>query len=263
MANERAEAKEESEGFLGWVGDIVRGWGPALLAVLLIRTYLFEPFRIPSGSMVPTLQIGDHVLVTKFSYGIWVPTSLVEVPFTDSLWVPSRFELVRLGEPARGDIVVFRYPRQPDVHYIKRVVALPGETIRVEDNQIFINGAALPRELVDRYGFVDQGCISQPTRRYLETFGDNEHEVLTHVGFGGPLANTREFTVPPDQVFVMGDNRDNSQDSRAWEFVRYDQIKGKAHFVWLSWDSCSGTTGGVRTERFFRSLYGGGLTPAE
>lgn len=240
------DTEEEEEGPVGvmaWLADLVRTWGPAILAVLFIRTFIFEPFRIPSGSMVPTLLIGDHVLVTKYSYGIWLP-------FLHT-------ELLDLGDPEKGDIIVFRYPEDPSVNYIKRVVATPGDTIEVRRNRITINGEEQPVEEAGRYDFIDDSCRASQTRRYIEDLDGVKHEILMNLGFGGALANADKITVPEDSVFVMGDNRDNSRDSRSWGFVRYDQVKGKAHFVWVSWNSCSGgQVGALRSERFFHWLYG-------
>jgi signal peptidase I len=241
----------------GWFGDLVRTWLPAILAVLLIRTYVFEPFRIPSGSMVPTLLIGDHVVVNKASYGLWIPLILVEIPFMENVnIVPARYELFDWGDPERGDIIVFRFPRDERLHYIKRVVAVPGDKIHVQDNQIFLNGVPQERKYLDKFEFVDDNCRETPTKRYVETLDGLDHHVLTNQGLGGPLSDWprdgEDIVVPEGSVFVMGDNRDNSEDSRRWEFVRYDQIKGKAHFVWFSWDSCMQK---VRGKRFFRSLY--------
>lgn len=242
-----------------WWSDLLRTWVPAILAVLLIRTYVFEPFRIPSGSMVPTLLIGDHVVVNKASYGLWAPWVLVEIPFMENFGiVPARFELVDWGDPRRGDIIVFRYPKDEQLHYIKRVVGIAGDTIRVKDNQIFVNGQAMERTYEDQYTFIDDDCRDEGTKRYIEHLDGVDHAILTNQGLPGMLADFpagrvgQEVTVPADSVFVMGDNRDNSEDGRKWGFVRYDQIKGKAHFVWFSWDSCAGK---IRSERFFRSLY--------
>jgi len=238
-----------------WVGDVVRTWLPAILAVLVIRTYVFEPFRIPSGSMVPTLQIGDHVVVNKASYGFWVPLTGIEIPYMESLWVAPRFELIDWGDPEVGDIIVFRYPMDESLNYIKRVVAVPGDHIRVNNNQIFLNGVAQERVYTDKYEFVDDNCASRPMKRSVENLEGLEHQVLTNQSsLGNRLANLplEDFTVPDGHVFVMGDNRDNSEDSRKWGLVRNDQIKGKAHFVWFSWDGCAGS---IRTPRFFRSLY--------
>ena len=236
------DEKPPPRGVFSWLLDVAYTWGPAIIAVLLIRTFIFEPFRIPSGSMVPSLQIGDHVLVTKFSYGVWLPFTGVE--------------LLDLGDPARGDIIVFKYPKNPRLNYIKRVVGIPGDKVRVANNQIFIDGEAQERSFVDKYDFIDDNCNVRRTRRYVENLDGVVHDILTNSGLGpGLLANHSEITVPEGHVFVMGDNRDNSEDSRRWGFVRFDQIKGKAHFVWLSWNSCEGDIGRIRTERFFHMLY--------
>jgi signal peptidase I len=231
----------EAERKRGWFVDTVIAWGPALLAVLMIRAFVFEPFRIPSGSMVPSLLIGDQVLVTKFSYGIWLP-------FTD-------YELIDLGDPERGDIIVFEFPRDPSLNYIKRVVGLPGDTLAVRDNRITVNGQ--PQPVVEwpganTFDFVDDKCRVRTLRHWRENLDGVEHEILTSP-MGATLSQS-EITVPPDHVFVMGDNRDNSEDSRAWGFVRFDQIKGKAQFVWISIGGCEGDKG-VRTDRLFYGLY--------
>ena len=229
-------------GALGWTLEILRTWGPVLIAILVIRTFVFEPFRIPSGSMVPTLLIGDNVFVTKFSYGLWMPTGR-----------HSRVELLDLGSPERGDVIVFKYPKDPAWNYIKRVVALPGEKITVKNNQIFIDGDVQDRKYLERYVYEDDNCSERRTRLYTEDLGDLTHYKLTNSSTAhGRLANYDGMVVPPDSVFVMGDNRDNSEDSRSWGIVKHSQIKGKAHFVLFSWDSCED---GLRSDRFFSPLY--------
>lgn len=238
---EADDLDDEPSGRMSWLREFVRAWAPAILVVLFIRAFIFEPFRIPSGSMVPSLLIGDHVLVTKFSYGVWLPVV--------------RKELVDLGDPERGDIIVFRYPEDERLNYIKRVVAIPGDRVKVRNNQIFLNDEAQARTYVGRYEWIDDDCRPHSAKRYVEELGAVPHEKLTNSGLGGLLASVNEVTVPPGHVFVMGDNRDNSEDSRRWSFVRFDQIKGKAHFVWLSWDRCAGSYGELRTDRFFHGLY--------
>jgi signal peptidase I len=249
----------------GWRETLAQ-WGPAVLAVIFIRLFLFEPFRIPSGSMVPTLLIGDHVLVTKFSYGVWLPFKSLGVPFSpwglDDLGLKmDNVELVDLADPQRGDVIVFHYPLDEDVTYIKRVIGVPGDTLRIENNQVVLNGELQAVDFVGEFADIDQACHPRQARFGVEPLAQTdggllEHGVLTNRGFGGPLSNRAEIKIPPETVFVMGDNRDHSEDSRRWGLVRYEQIKGKAHFVWLSWDGCSGAQlGGPRLDRMFSSLY--------
>lgn len=242
--------------------ETLAAWGPAILAVILIRLFIFEPFRIPSGSMVPTLLIGDYVLVTKFSYGVWLPLKSVGIPYT-TIGLPfDNIEVIDLEDPERGDVIVFHYPEDENLTYIKRVVGVPGDKIRIVDNQVVLDGERQERTSLGNFDDVDARCQVRKARQWTEVLPRSEgapmgHGMLTNLGRPGFLADHREVTVPEDTVFVMGDNRDHSQDSRAWGFVRYDQIKGKAHFVWLSWDGCTEFPGGLRVDRMFKSLYGG------
>lgn len=252
---------EPKEGFR----EVVAAWGPMLLAIVLLRLFVFEPYRIPSGSMVPTLLIGDHVLVTRFSYGLWLPFRSIGIPFSsfglDDLGLDwENIEVWDGADPERGDIIVFHYPQDPDVTYIKRVVGLPGDSIRVMDNQVILGGEPQIRARVGPFTDVTDTCAPRDTTRWSESIARREgtplrYDTLTVPDRPGFLANHREIVVPPDSVFVMGDNRDFSQDGRAWGFVRFDQIKGKAHGIWISWDGCSGGFGRMRTERMFQSLY--------
>lgn len=256
MAENEPDDEAPPEGMAWWV-EVARAWGPAILAVLFLRTFVFEPFRIPSGSMIPTLLIGDFVVVNKSSYGVWVPATGLEVPLMDwYLWVVPRYEVLDLGDPERGDIIVFRYPKDERTTYIKRVVAIPGDTISVKRNQVILNGEPQPIDFVSRYESTSPApqCIVRTDKLYTETLGDMTHEALMSPGLG-ILADRPEVTVPEDTVFVMGDNRDNSEDSRAWGTVRYDQIKGKAHFVWWSWNGCSEDSSMIRSDRMFMGLY--------
>ncbi|MDP6931449.1 MAG: signal peptidase I [Myxococcota bacterium] len=231
--------------FMDWCRDLGRSWGPALLIVLLIRSVFAEPFRIPSGSMVPTLEIGDHILVTKYSYGLRIP--LTRIPLTN------------LQVPERGDVVVFVYPGSDEdrlaqyldlpvppfatLDYVKRVVGLPGDTLEVRSNVLYINGEKQTQQMLEPYEFVDDRCRSSASRLIDEQLGvDDEaavnHSILTAVRYGLRMGDFGPTTVPEDHVFAMGDNRDHSSDSRVWGFVPLRNIKGKARFVWLSYDQC-------------------------
>lgn len=246
-ATDDEEPEEEPRGAGRWLWELVKTWGPAILAIILIRTFVFQPFNIPSTSMVPTLLIGDHVIVTKYSYGLWLPnpTSF------------DRYELLDYADPARGDIIVFRYPRDPKTHYIKRVIGLPGDTIEVQDNQVLVNGKKQLRTRAGRYSYEDDHCGAPiEANLWTEQLGDVAHANLTDdrpnsLAYSGPV------TVPPDRVFVMGDNRDHSGDSREWKFVNEELIMGKAHFVWVSFDNCSeGFPLQFRWDRIGLGLYG-------
>jgi signal peptidase I len=270
-------------GFLHSLGEIVKGWGPPILLVLVIRSILFEPFQIPSGSMIPTLQIGDFILVSKFGYGL-------RVPFTD-------VEVVPLGEPERGDVVVFiqppsvspdkwcwvkRIPRAitfdmipalpgPDpcsTDFIKRIVGLPGDTIEVKDNILFVNGQKMERTPAGDYTYPDPShrsyrdpslrCEEVKSRMYTENLGGVEHPVLQSTDYVQRVSDYGPTPVPEGEYFMMGDNRDNSQDSRFWGMVPRKLIRGKAMFVWLSFDPCEGGVNGlgsVRTDRIGHGLH--------
>lgn len=233
-------------------------WLPALLLILSVRTYAFEPYSIPSGSMLPTLEVGDRVIVDKYSYGLWVPATGVSIPLTSSLWIPPRFEILNWGDPERGDIIVFRYPQDESQIYIKRVVGVPGDRIAVRDNTIWRNGAPLSKTAEGTGEAVAADCRKERKSVAKERFGSRS-EGSDHTIFldepGGPLSDwppQGDLEVPEGMVFVMGDNRDDSADSRVWGLVRYDQIEGKARATLFSLDPCEGK---VRGEKLGRSLY--------
>lgn len=245
---------DESEGlFTSALWEILTTWGPAFLVVLVIRSMFIEPFRIPSGSMVPTLAIGDNIVVTKFSYGFRIPLT--------------RIPIFGLKAPERGDVVVFVFPGKDTgvkhwidlpvppfatVDYVKRVVGVPGDVVEMRDQVLYVNGEAQSRNLVDDFEFVDDTCRGKPTKRYEETFGESTHEILYDRRYTMTSKAFGPVTVPDGEIFVMGDNRDNSFDSRAWNTVPLRNIKGKAQFIWLSWDTCEDQIpffGDIRTER--------------
>ncbi len=264
-----------------WCMEVVWSWGPPLLAVLMIRSCVVEPFQIPSGSMVPTLAIGDFIVVSKFAYGL-------RIPFTN-------IEILELGEPERGDINVFIHPptvsddpwcrikripkdwtldllpfmpgpEQPcTTDYVKRLVGLPGDTVEVRDDVLYIDGVAQNRVQNPDYEYVDvRGCFAQSMASYEETLGTVTHTTLQTqrdsdgISKGMRMADMPPTKVPEGHYFYMGDNRDNSADSRVWKFVPREYIRGKAKVVWLSFDPCK--EGGMpglgypRLERIGHSL---------
>lgn len=196
--------------------EYARSFFPIILIVFLFRSFLFEPFRIPSSSMLPTLRVGDFILVNKFTYGLRMPIL--------------GYTLLPLGEPERGDVVVFRLPSEPSKHYIKRLVGLPGDRIVYRDKRLVINGEPVSVEVS---GLVRAGNGAQ-ARLGVEHLGSAEHEILV-VPQRRELP--REFVVPEGRYFMMGDNRDNSKDSRYPEvgMVPERNIVGRAVRIWLTW----------------------------
>jgi signal peptidase I len=221
----KTEKKQES--FL----ETVRAVVTVVLAVLVLRTFAFEPFNIPSGSMIPTLLVGDYVFVSKFSYGF----SRWSFPF----WHPPFSGRIFGSLPNRGDVAVFRLPRDPSQDYIKRIVGLPGDKIQVTDGQLYINGEAVKRVQTDDY-VVDENGEEQPIRQFIETLPNGVVHPILQNGDDNPLDNTAVFEVPPDHVFAMGDNRTNSTDSRAQAAVGYipvENLVGHAEFRFFSFDA--------------------------
>ena len=199
---------------------------PVLFIVLVLRSFLVEPFQIPSGSMKPTLDVGDFILVSKFSYGI-------RLPVIDK-------KIIEVGEPQRGDVMVFRFPSDPNVNYIKRVVGLPGDTVRyTADKRLFVNGESIAEKLIGS----EPGTLGS-AELYKEKLGAAEHLIRKEMSRYRATPD-RSWTVPAGHYFMMGDNRDNSNDSRYWDdpsipkdllgMVPDKNIVGKAFAVWMSW----------------------------
>jgi len=199
--------------------EYARSFFPIVLIVLILRSFLAEPFRIPSGSMMPTLLVGDFILVNKFTYGIRLPVI--------------NKKIIELNEPKRGDIVVFRYPKDPSVDYIKRVIGLPGDKVSYYDKKLYINDAPINQVSIGRYEGFGQGQDMTGAEHRLEDLTGVEHSIL--IRDGAPSAEGA-YVVPAGNYFVMGDNRDNSNDSRYWGTVPEANLVGKAFFIWMSWD---------------------------
>lgn len=229
--------------------DYARSFFPVALIVLMLRSFIFEPFRIPSDSMMPTLLDGDFIIVNKYSYGLRLPVIHRKV--------------VEIAPPARGDVVVFRYPPDPTINYIKRLVGLPGDTVEVRDDRLFINGQPVSFEVTGKY---NDGCYMN-MQLAVEKLGEHEHRVLAcpnsidrfpspplpgchrsevrgyvcpdgqpfmGMMFMEPLPKT--LVVPAGNYLMIGDNRDNSEDGRFWGFVPEDHLVGKATRIWFNWD---------------------------
>lgn len=211
--------------------DYSRSLFPVLLIVLVLRSFVAEPFRIPSGSMYPTLYIGDFIVVSKFSYGIKLPVI--------------QEKIIPVGEPKRGDVVVFKYPKDPDLDYIKRIVGLPGDTIQYINKQLIINGKPVDMRFVTKFHDTGAGAMLDGAGVYEECLPDESkcHHILLDDETRPGRSLLSPVRVPEGHYFVMGDNRDHSNDSRYWGFVPERNLKGRAVMIWMSWDD------GIRFDR--------------
>jgi len=205
-----------------WV-EYCKSFFPVILAVLLLRSFLVEPFRIPSGSMMPTLLVGDFILVNKFAYGIRLPVLNTKI--------------LEIDEPERGDVVVFRYPNDPSVDYIKRVVGLPGDTVSYANKVVYVNSKPAGQVPAGVYHGVGSGISMSGASKRREQLGDVQHDILVMPRTPGMEGR---YVVGEGEYFVMGDNRDNSNDSRYWGTVPEENLVGKAFRIWMNWDSANG-----------------------
>ena len=199
--------------------EYARAFFPVILIVFLIRSFLVEPFRIPSGSMLPSLYIGDFILVNKFTYGVRLPVI--------------NNKIMDFSHPKRGEVMVFRFPGNPSINYIKRVVGIPGDHILYKDKKLYINGAPMDQSDGRPYFFALGSDAQGEALRIKENLDGVTHDILTTNRSDMPLP---EIVVPEGQYFVMGDNRDHSNDSRYWGFVPDQNLVGKAFLIWFSWD---------------------------
>jgi signal peptidase I len=216
-----------------WI-EYCKSFFPVILAVLLLRSFLVEPFRIPSGSMMPTLLVGDFILVNKYAYGIRLPVLNTKI--------------IEIGEPRRGDVVVFRYPKDPSVDYIKRVVGVPGDRIGYYDKTLHINGEPIAQVPDSVYVGKGSGVSMSGAGMRREDLGDVQHQILVMPRTPGLEG---EYVIKENEYFVMGDNRDNSNDSRYWGPVPEQNLVGKAFRIWMNWDSANG---GIEWDRIGRKI---------
>jgi signal peptidase I len=227
------------------VREYAESIGVAIAVALLLRAFVVEAFQIPSGSMIPTLEVGDHIFVSKFSYGL-------SIPFTDT-------KVLQYGQPERGDVIVFKFPQDHSTDYIKRVVGLPGDTVEVRQGQLYVNGQEIHRERVPmrcHYSEISTAGVpdDHDCEHWIERLGNKVHDTIlepSHAATDHPRT-----VIGPGDVFVMGDNRDNSYDSRKWGTVQMNLIKGRALIIWWSrgnskpWDPVAWVKA-IRWHRFF------------
>ncbi len=225
--------REPGENEPWWI-EYPKSFFPIILIVFTLRSFVMEPFKIPSGSMIPTLLVGDFILVNKYTYGIRLPVI--------------NKKIVDVNEPKRGDVLVFRYPEDPSIDYIKRVVGLPGDTITYHNKQLIINGETIKTEYEGDYKYIESGFGYIYSDRFSEYLTAESHSILINQDIKGiQFSNVRQFElrenckyqrtgftceVPPGNYFTLGDNRDSSSDSRYWGFVPEQNIVGKAFMIW-------------------------------
>jgi signal peptidase I len=221
-----AKAGDGAERVPSHIVEYARSFFPVFLVVLLLRSFLVEPFRIPSNSMMPTLLTGDFILVNKYDYGIRLP-------------VLDR-KVIGIGSPRRGDVVVFRAPQDPSTPFIKRIVGLPGDEIEYRSDTLYLNGEAVPQERLGTYTGTGSGAGMSGASLRRELLEDAAHEILLRQRGPGPgffqEIGEGRWVVPQGHYFVLGDNRDNSHDSRFWGFVPDRLLIGRAFVIWFNWD---------------------------
>jgi len=220
LANGIAIEETSENGALSYLAEFAQSFFPVFLIVLVLRSFLVEPFRIPSNSMMPTLLTGDFILVNKFTYGI-------RLPIVDK-------KIIDIGSPKRGDVVVFRAPPDPATPYIKRIIGLPGDAITYKNKTVYINGVKVIQKPLGVYTGVQSGANMTGSIRLRELLPGDPHDILIEPD--APRRGEGRTVVPAGHYLVLGDNRDNSLDSRFWGFVPDENLIGKAFGIWLHLD---------------------------
>lgn len=230
-----AKKEETAHGKMAAFFDYGRSFFPALLLVWIIRSFVVQPYRVPTGSLEPTVMPGDFIVVKQYSYGLRFPVTQTKI------W--------ETGEPKRGDIALFYWPVDTRVRFVKRVIGLPGDHIVYQDKVLTINGKSMPQTLIGPDMSEEPGHLPQPVIRKQEDLDGVKHDIIVQKEGGDD--KSFDIVVPPSSYFMMGDNRDGSDDSRYWGFVPEENLIGNAFGVWLSWDSNNKT---LRWNRMFKGV---------
>ena len=215
--------------------DYARSFFPILLIVLLIRAFLVQPYRVPTGSLEPTILPGDMILVNQYDYGLKIP-----------IW---NQEIASIGQPQMGQIALFRWPVNPSVTFVKRVIGVPGDHISYINKVLYINGKQATQKFIKETQEVSDTSQTWPVKEYEEELAGAKH--LIYIRSDRPVQNFKDLVVPPGEYLMMGDNRDDSDDSRSWGFVPENDFVGKAFLIWMSWDS---VTHSIRWNRIGKAL---------
>lgn len=215
--------RRQQQGKQPLIIEYARAFFPVLLIVWVIRSFLIQPYRVPTGSLVPTVMPGDFIAVNQFDYGIRLPVTNTKI--------------INIHEPQRGQIALFRYPVDPSIIFVKRVIGLPGDHVVYKNKQLSINGKPMPMKFLGTTQYTDESGQVHKVDRYLENLDGVKHEIILDPKAVGDYGTYHNVVVPEGHYFMLGDNRDNSDDSRVWGLVPEENLIGKAFGIWMSWNS--------------------------